>query len=82
MRIYPYQLCEALQPVFFHSKGLFLCCPVDGGLTYRPTTEKVTPLGNFGGSGVQPQAIRQNQEDGYCSHGLDPNCCPLGCGDI
>lgn len=28
------------------------------------------------------EAIRQNQEDGYCSHGLDPNCCPLGCGDI
>lgn len=28
------------------------------------------------------EAIRQNQEDGYCSHGLDHNCCPLGCGDI
>lgn len=19
---------------------------------------------------------------GYCSHGLDPNCCPAGCGDL
>lgn len=21
-------------------------------------------------------------EQGYCSHGLDPNCCPVGCGDL
>lgn len=21
-------------------------------------------------------------ECGYCTHGIDPNCCPLGCGDI
>ena len=21
-------------------------------------------------------------ESGFCSHGLDPNCCPLGCGDL
>lgn len=21
-------------------------------------------------------------ENGYCSHGLDKNCCPVGCGDL
>lgn len=21
-------------------------------------------------------------DSGYCSHGLDPNCCPVGCGDL
>ena len=24
----------------------------------------------------------QMDEAGYCSHGLDPDCCPMGCGDI
>ena len=23
-----------------------------------------------------------NSDHGYCSHGLDPECCPVGCGDI
>lgn len=23
-----------------------------------------------------------NAENGYCSHGLDPDCCPCGCGDL
>ncbi len=22
-----------------------------------------------------------NAENGYCRHGLDPNCCPAGCGE-
>lgn len=26
--------------------------------------------------------IRQDQENGICSHGIDRNCCPMGCGDI
>lgn len=26
--------------------------------------------------------IRQDRENGYCSHGIDRNCCPLGCGDL
>lgn len=28
------------------------------------------------------EEIRQDSERGYCSHGIDRNCCPLGCGDI
>ncbi|ECT8621150.1 CcgAII protein [Salmonella enterica subsp. enterica serovar Berta] len=26
--------------------------------------------------------VRRDAEKGYCSHGLDRNCCPLGCGDL
>lgn len=26
--------------------------------------------------------IRRDTENGYCCHGLDRNCCPLGCGDL
>lgn len=25
---------------------------------------------------------RENAENGYCIHGIDPNCCPAGCGDL
>jgi hypothetical protein len=28
------------------------------------------------------QAERENLESGYCVHGIDPNCCPAGCGDL
>lgn len=28
------------------------------------------------------QTERMLQDDGCCSHGLDPHCCPMGCGDI
>lgn len=35
---------------------------------------------------LTPKELEQAQEDmaahGYCSHGLDPDCCPCGCGDI
>ncbi|MPS94035.1 hypothetical protein [Comamonas sp.] len=27
-------------------------------------------------------AARMQRDDGFCSHGLDPDCCPMGCGDI
>lgn len=23
-----------------------------------------------------------DEDDGFCSHGFDPDCCPCGCGDI
>lgn len=28
------------------------------------------------------ESARSNAEDGYCSHGIDRNCCPAGCGDL
>ncbi|EBW7114658.1 CcgAII protein [Salmonella enterica subsp. enterica serovar Telelkebir] len=28
------------------------------------------------------EEIRRDREHGYCCHGIDRNCCPLGCGDI
>ena len=28
------------------------------------------------------KAQQEMAEQGYCSHGLDPDCCPLGCGDL
>lgn len=35
---------------------------------------------------ASPHEIEANQkqlaEMGYCSHGLDPYCCPCGCGDL
>lgn len=27
-------------------------------------------------------AIENDNANGLCSHGLDPDCCPVGCGDI
>ncbi|UUC96131.1 MULTISPECIES: hypothetical protein [Comamonas] len=27
-------------------------------------------------------AAQMQRDDGFCSHGLDPDCCPMGCGDI
>ncbi|MDG4698845.1 CcgAII protein [Providencia sp. CRE-3FA-0001] len=27
-------------------------------------------------------AIENDYMTGLCSHGLDPDCCPLGCGDL
>lgn len=33
-----------------------------------------------------PEERAQTQDEladmGYCSHGIDPNCCPAGCGDL
>ncbi len=26
--------------------------------------------------------IRRDSERGYCCHGFDRDCCPLGCGDL
>jgi len=35
---------------------------------------------------LSPAELQQQEEemanDGYCCHGIDPNCCPCGCGDI
>ncbi|EMM4514139.1 CcgAII protein [Salmonella enterica] len=28
------------------------------------------------------EEIERDREDGYCSHGIDRNCCNLGCGDL
>lgn len=28
------------------------------------------------------KAEQDNADQGYCSHGLEPNCCPMGCGDL
>ncbi|HHN6585539.1 TPA: cobalamin biosynthesis protein CbiX [Escherichia coli] len=28
------------------------------------------------------EEIRRDSERGYCCHGFDRNCCPLGCGDL
>ncbi|HCA3195761.1 TPA: hypothetical protein MN540_005069 [Klebsiella pneumoniae] len=28
------------------------------------------------------EEISRDQEAGLCSHGLDPDCCPCGCGDL
>ncbi|EAB3384551.1 cobalamin biosynthesis protein CbiX [Salmonella enterica] len=28
------------------------------------------------------EEIRQDRENDYCSHGIERNCCPLGCGDL
>ncbi|MEQ9530600.1 MAG: CcgAII protein [Haliea sp.] len=29
------------------------------------------------------EAMREDRvDDGACYHGFDPNCCPLGCGDL
>lgn len=28
------------------------------------------------------EEIRRDAERGYCCHGFDRNCCPLGCGDL
>lgn len=33
-----------------------------------------------------PEELAQAQQEladmGYCTHGIDPDCCPCGCGDI
>lgn len=35
---------------------------------------------------LSPAELQQQEEEmaneGYCCHGIDPNCCPCGCGDI
>ena len=46
---------DTLRAVIFRARQLFLCCPVNGGLTYRLPSIKFVPPGNFGVSGVQPQ---------------------------
>lgn len=28
------------------------------------------------------ESARRNAEDGCCSHGIDRDCCPAGCGDL
>lgn len=28
------------------------------------------------------EEVRRDSELGICSHGIDRNCCPLGCGDV
>ncbi len=55
MRIYSYQPYDTLRAVIFRARQLFLCCPVNCGLTYRLPSIKFVPPGNFGVSGVQPQ---------------------------
>ena len=28
------------------------------------------------------KAQQEMADQGYCTHGLEPNCCPMGCGDL
>lgn len=39
-----------------------------------------------GGIYATPEELQQAQDEmeaaGYCAHGLDPDCCPMGCGDL
>lgn len=39
------------------------------------------PMGYLSSAELDQQAAEM-ANDGYCSHGIDPNCCPCGCGDI
>ncbi len=42
---------DTLRAVIFRARQLFLCCPVNGGLTYRLPNAKFVHSGNFGGCG-------------------------------
>lgn len=43
--------------------------------------ELAVPMGYLTAAELEKQA-EELANDGYCSHGIDPNCCPCGCGDI
>ncbi len=45
---------DTLRAVIFRARQLFLCCPVNGGLTYRLPSAKFVHSGNFGGCGLVP----------------------------
>ena len=38
------------------------------------------------GGYATPEELEQSRDEmaemGYCCHGLDPDCCPCGCGDL
>lgn len=48
--------------------------------------ERAIAIANAVGGYATPEEIAQSQieadEMGCCSHGLDPDCCPCGCGDL
>ncbi len=50
---------DTLRAVIFRARQLFLCCPVNGGLTYRLPNAKFVHSGNFGGCGLEPLLLLQ-----------------------
>lgn len=54
--------------------------------TFPPgSTDREQALGCAKGIYATPAELEKEQEEsaemGYCPHGLDPNCCPCGCGE-
>ena len=50
---------DTLRAVIFRARQLFLCCPVNSGLTYRLPSAKFVHSGNFGGCGLVPLLLLQ-----------------------
>ncbi|RDI15393.1 hypothetical protein [Comamonas sp. AG1104] len=48
----------------------------------RPRAIEIATEHGYTTAEQRAQTERMLQDDGCCSHGLDPHCCPMGCGDI
>lgn len=48
----------------------------------RPRAIEIATEHGYTTTEHRAQTARMLQDGGCCSHGLDPDCCPMGCGDI
>ncbi len=39
-------------------------------------------IGDYATPEERDRSVHSNLDDGYCRHGLRPDCCPCGCGDL
>ena len=49
---------------------------------YHPAALDIAHAWDYLSPEGRAQAQQEMAEQGYCSHGLEPDCCPLGCGDL
>ncbi|MCU9958533.1 hypothetical protein OEJ37_34810 [Burkholderia sp. BKH01] len=49
---------------------------------HRPEAIEIAKRLGWATAGELAQSQRLMDEAGCCAHGIDPDCCPMGCGDI
>jgi len=53
----------------------------EGSPNRHSALELAVPMG-YATPAERAQTQEELANDGYCTHGIEPNCCPAGCGDL
>lgn len=49
---------------------------------HHPAALEIASFSDYLDLEGRAKAQQEMAEQGYCSHGLEPSCCPMGCGDL